>query len=361
MHAISTTVLLALASMLGSDLGAQTFVVDASGGPGSHFTSLPAAVAAVPDGAVLIVRSGNYQSFALNGRGLTILGEPGAHLVSNVPCTITGVPANRAFAMRGVNGGVGSSPARIDFQSCVGPVFVKDILYNLLVTAHNCTQVALQECNLSGPNVPAAVFSNSAVVATRCWFSNTFAPTTIDMTGGSLQLVRSTVGGGYIGNAITMNGGSVRMGDLCSADVSLPTAFAVTGTGVLRRSPGIVVGPCAAGITITVASQPTIFPSTSTLGGSLSAWLLGPTGDVAALFFGEARPPTQVHGFVDAVGLDPTQSIPLVVLPLHATSSYSTVLPANPLLLGHLFGWQAVVFGPSTGLALTPPSLWTPQ
>ena len=37
-------------------LPAQTFIVDAASGPGTNFTDLPPAIAAVPDGAIPLVR-----------------------------------------------------------------------------------------------------------------------------------------------------------------------------------------------------------------------------------------------------------------------------------------------------------------
>ncbi len=43
-----------------SGLAAQAYVVDVNGGAGANFTSITAAVAAVPDGAILRVRPGDY-------------------------------------------------------------------------------------------------------------------------------------------------------------------------------------------------------------------------------------------------------------------------------------------------------------
>ena len=60
-------------------LPAQIFVVDCSGGPGTDFTSIRAAVAAVPDGARLLVRPGIYQPFVVDGTsrtGMPVLYEP---------------------------------------------------------------------------------------------------------------------------------------------------------------------------------------------------------------------------------------------------------------------------------------------
>src|SRR5215510_991412 len=51
------------------------WIVDAANGPGTNFTSLPAAVAAAASGDTLIVRRGTYQPFQVSGKALTIRGE----------------------------------------------------------------------------------------------------------------------------------------------------------------------------------------------------------------------------------------------------------------------------------------------
>ncbi|MEM7204053.1 MAG: hypothetical protein AAF628_27575 [Planctomycetota bacterium] len=54
---------------------AQTFVVDDDGGPGVAFTDLPVAVASVPSGAVLRVRTGTYSAFSIAHKSITVLGD----------------------------------------------------------------------------------------------------------------------------------------------------------------------------------------------------------------------------------------------------------------------------------------------
>src|SRR5688572_32926121 len=53
---------------------AHTWIVDQAGGPGSHFTDIPPAIAAASPGDVLIIRAGLYSSYTLD-KGLTLLGE----------------------------------------------------------------------------------------------------------------------------------------------------------------------------------------------------------------------------------------------------------------------------------------------
>ncbi|MCB9892331.1 MAG: hypothetical protein H6833_11825 [Planctomycetes bacterium] len=57
------------------DASAQVFVVDAAGGPGSHFTDLPTAVVTVPSGSILKVRAGTYAPFQIANKGLVIVGD----------------------------------------------------------------------------------------------------------------------------------------------------------------------------------------------------------------------------------------------------------------------------------------------
>lgn len=68
-----------LALLVGASASsAQVFIVDAAGGPGAHFTSLPAAVSAVPSGSVLRVRAGTYAPFSVARKSLVVLGDDAA-------------------------------------------------------------------------------------------------------------------------------------------------------------------------------------------------------------------------------------------------------------------------------------------
>ena len=86
------------------------WIVDAANGPGTNFTDLPAAVAAAANGDVIVVRSGNYTSFGVAGKSLTIRGAGAATtLVSIVPAppsaqqtVIDAVPAGQPFHVSGI-------------------------------------------------------------------------------------------------------------------------------------------------------------------------------------------------------------------------------------------------------------------
>lgn len=56
---------------------AQTFVVDASNGPGTDYTSLATATAAAPSGSTLRIRAGSYAGFVIDAKSLALSGaEP---------------------------------------------------------------------------------------------------------------------------------------------------------------------------------------------------------------------------------------------------------------------------------------------
>ncbi|MEM7203660.1 MAG: hypothetical protein AAF628_25575, partial [Planctomycetota bacterium] len=63
------------AVLLSAALPCQVFIVDEAMGPGADFADLPEAVAAVPDRATLRVRAGAYTTFAIDGKGLSIVGD----------------------------------------------------------------------------------------------------------------------------------------------------------------------------------------------------------------------------------------------------------------------------------------------
>ncbi|MBL8898509.1 MAG: hypothetical protein JNM84_12810 [Planctomycetes bacterium] len=79
---------------------AQVFIVDAAGGPGAQFTSLPAAVAAVPSGAVLHVRAGTYAPFALAQKSLVVLGEDPATVVIDLASDLVIGPLAASHSVR---------------------------------------------------------------------------------------------------------------------------------------------------------------------------------------------------------------------------------------------------------------------
>ena len=245
---------------------AQTLVVDAANGPGTHYTDLATAVAAAPEGAMLQVRPGQYGPFQVLAKSLTISFAAGAHIRTpnswSMAVGIDGLGAGQSVFLRG-----------LQFDPYVGALDLRDNLgfvdiegaatTNALVTAQNCDRVRLLGFAFtSGTQVTA-----SNVVFERCSIrGSTFAAAPgLTQNGGSVQLVESTVDGGEgftsvtAGPAVLMNGGSLRAlggGHLSRGAIfynngsSPPPPHAISGTGTVRIDPSVdlpanqTIGPC---------------------------------------------------------------------------------------------------------------------
>ena len=89
----------------------STWIVDDTPGPGVHFTSLPAAVAAAAIGDTLLVGPGSYRPFQVSGKALSIRGAGNAVTKIDQPSlvlssdyvAINAVPVGRVFRLSGVS------------------------------------------------------------------------------------------------------------------------------------------------------------------------------------------------------------------------------------------------------------------
>jgi hypothetical protein len=109
-----------LVAALAATTFAQTkWVVDDDGGPGVHFTSLPAAVAAASTADILIVHPGTYTAFNVTGKALHIFGAgPGqSTIVGNYGASefvsIANVPAGRTFNFAGFTLAITGAPTSV--------------------------------------------------------------------------------------------------------------------------------------------------------------------------------------------------------------------------------------------------------
>ncbi|MFK7930759.1 MAG: hypothetical protein AB8H79_21430, partial [Myxococcota bacterium] len=83
------------------------------------FTQIAAAAAAAQDGDVLCIRAGSYSNFFITGKGLTLIGEPGA--VVGGDCMIRGLSANQVFTISSLEN------LSILFEDCDGRVVLDNV------------------------------------------------------------------------------------------------------------------------------------------------------------------------------------------------------------------------------------------
>jgi hypothetical protein len=109
-----------LLAALAAPAAADTLIVDDDGGPGVHFTDVPAAIAAASTGDVLVVRDGTYSSFTLH-KALAIVADAGhAPQWGEGTAWISDVLSGYSVRLAGL------TLASVRVQNCNVPVHIDD-------------------------------------------------------------------------------------------------------------------------------------------------------------------------------------------------------------------------------------------
>ena len=354
----------------------QTFVVDAANGPGTDYPSIVAALAAVPDGAVLKVRAGTYSAFVVAGKGVTLLGEPGAKiLVVNLGPVVENLLPHQSFACRGFE--------LVPFFGAVGSASFtcRNNLGSVTLDAVNVTtgsqRLAVQQCDrvlVRGNSYHGQVtLDASNVVFQGCYFGNTNPGLPcITQQGGRVQLAGSLVVGQPAvgrpaGTAVAMTGGDLRVlggGQLGSTAAPGQVGFAVAGTGTVRIDPSVTVfggtSLFAPGVAVSTAPMPEVTVAGGLLGAPTRPALHGPHGHLGVLAIGFPGPTYTVPGIVDPFFWAPTSVVTQAVgVPAPGLPVASTVnVPNQPVWLGLQLVSQGITFDPVAGLQASNPVAW---
>lgn len=285
-----------------------TWVVDASGGPGSNFAQIQPALNAAADGDTILVRAGSYPEFALStAKGVMIAGEPGVVVgtVGGVGFTLSKLRAGKTFVMRNLSFTVGAT--RLQFTDCAGQVYLEEVDMSQATVSNsfvveNCAQVCMTQVTASG--LPAMIVSDSNVVLVDCRISAVPWATSypaLTLTNSELTIVDSTLTGGSSAiftpaPAIQMGSGTLTLAGR-STSVSAgtsplpsPTSAVHATTGQVFVDPAVVLVSQGGAATIaggaTVATGPVASVHADGL-RSLGTWQLdlhAPTGSAFCLF-----------------------------------------------------------------------------
>jgi hypothetical protein len=348
-------------------LAAQTFIVDAAGGAGAQFTSIATAIASVPGGAVLRVRSGVYGQFAISTKDVTILCEPGTivsvQASASPPVAVRDLTANQQVAIRGLRvvnilGGLA-----FDISNCAGTV-VLDACSSTTgggggyLQIGDSRDVRIVGCVFSPLTALACSCTNSTVRVANSTFVGTWFPT--DWTGSVVELADTSISGGlgFGGFApVQLNGSTLRVLDGCNLTAS--SGPVIGGTGSVRIDPGTTLStsggasPFAAGVQVTTQTMPTVAASTDSQGGVAIASLRGPVGGIGALYLGLPGQPTVVPPLVDAILLAPSTENLQAFGVLGPSLSASYAVPPLPLLLGVRVAWQGATADAASGVQVS--------
>lgn len=357
---------LALALSIPAGLAhAQTFVVDSNNGPGTDYTSLVTAAATVPDGATLQVRTGFYSGAVLvDGKGLTILCDPGATIVTDTNAQavrVTNLAANQTFSLFGATVQTTllslSFYAEIWLQDCDGPVLVEQLAtpasnFRARISAWSCAQVQVRDCSFAGAlafDDSRAAIENTTVIQNATFTAAaTVTDSELQVRGGSLQGFSFSSG-----PSIQLNASELRLLD----DTTL--LGGVTGTGNARIAPTVTLpagpGSFAAGITTSFLAMPHLSAGSQPLGTPFDVALAGQSGVIALIVGGAPSTPLVAPIFGDAWWVIPGVGIPLLsgIAPLTTTVS----IPANPALVGERLVFQGVTWN-GVNFDVSNPSAW---
>lgn len=377
---------------------AQTFVVDASNGPGTHYTSIAAATAAVPSGATLLVRPGIYGEFVIDNKSLTVIGGAGVEVANSVwwipAFEIKWIAASQRVVLQGIALAGPIQSARV--HDCAGAVVLEDLAMSPAPTnafgvgdiwIRRCDQVALRGWNASEVLlwlIDSRVVLESCVLRGQVaqQVGSFYAPSSsaLLVEGGVTELVDCRLyGGGGDPNSLfgwnrpAIDGAAVtqpvfRILAPCRLEGASAAGWApapaIAGGGSLRLDPAVALvssagSPIDPGYTVVSAPMPAVLGSSAPPGGSLTASALGPTGVLAVLVLGLPGPPFAVPGIADPVWIDPgvfafyAIGVPQVGVPLTG----SVAVPNHPSFVGLILAWQSVA-ATGAGLQASNPS-WT--
>ena len=362
---------------------AQTFVVDASNGPGTNFTTIIAAIAAVPDGAVLLVRAGNYHSFTIAGKSLRILGETGVVVhppgASGTSITISGLAQSKTVVLRDltVAQGLVTGSTDVTITNCLGPVLLQRVragtatsLTTARLNATDCDRLLIREHHQTAGTFPFTL-TNCNTVVERSFLGfysglSFVAGVGVTLNGGTLQLIDCCVqggvdlfGGGTV-HAVAMNGGELRLlaGTELQAGFTVSGAvYAVAGTGNVLFDPSIVMSTpnFAAGVTATSTALPRI--TTGFTGSVAQVQFDGEPGQLGAIALALPGPRIIVPGIDGAIWLDGATFTPVTLGIFAAGVPITATLPwAGGAVPAVRAVWQGIAFDPAAGLRVSNPS-----
>jgi hypothetical protein len=372
--------------------GGSIFVVDAAGGGGAHYSSLPAAIAAVPDGSTLLVRPGTYAPATIDGKGLTVLGDP-AFVVSGFAPSLTvrnTLPHQRVLVSR-LSGSSGR--ASVVVENTAGPVTIDAVDSPSLggggdppFQLTNAAQVTIRTCFVEAAFFTACVEAvGSNVVLENCtlngWSAEPFgkasfvgAVPAVRAAQSHVQVVHSVIRGGNglqvsfgvvpASAAVALQSSSLRvMGTNAHALLGGVTPLAgpvaaLAGTGTARVEPQIPFSGAAAGVSLVRPEMPSLLADSAPPGGVLNARRSGPGGVLSAMTLSLRAPLTIVPGLPDPVGIDPSHFFveAAVVTAPGSVFAVGKLVPNQVQLRGFEFVWQAFDLTPSGVIAASNPS-----
>ena len=348
-------------------VSAQTYIVDAANGPGTNFTDIAAAVAAVPDGAMLDVRAGAYAPFTIAGKGLSIFCASGVTL-THQGFAVSGTSAAQTVVVRGVQIHLGY----LVLANCQGPVVIEHCAFFyqgfnawMPLDIYDCAQVHVTDCALGGTGSPAVQATNSTVMLRNSSLRGQNCLHAFSSTVDFVECVQQQINPGSIilgSPAMFLQGSSVR---LVGGSVAVSYGPCITGIGTARVDPTASLNPGngypVSTIPLVIAPMPSVVATDGPLGGVVSTTMRGPMGELGALLVGLPGVPWSYPGIVDPIWLQPGSEgvCAFTVFAAGTPLQVTCAVPNVPAMRGMRFGWQGATYSPTSGLQASNPAITT--
>jgi len=356
-----------LALVLATHLTAQTFVVDAANGPGTNFTDLPAAIATVPDGAILVVRPGGYTPFSIDGKSLSILADTSVTVGSiGQSCFVRNLQANQQVTLRGMQFLGSITNTMIRCLDNDGPVLIDSCWgYGLYPTngcaieATRCTDVHIRNGTFRPANVPLLVIE-SFVRATDSTFEVSSIYPGVRVFDGTVELNSCTVrgnGGAPGRGAVSLINSDLRLLGTSHLSTTFPW-WVITGSGNARVDPTAVLNsgsyqPIINTVNATMMSMPSVTADPGVGSNLATATLDGPSTGIGVLFAALRTNAFFVSWSPDPILLLPGSEVQMASGALATPLAGSYIVPNSPAITGVRVAWQGASLDAAIGLQLS--------
>lgn len=371
-------------------LAQATFVVDAAGGAGANFTSIQAAVLAVPDGSIVVVRAGTYAAVDIFNKGLTILCDPGVVAVSTpgVPYLwIRGTAANQTVVVRGL---LTSLPDwSVSVTATAGPVvldrlgfvprldvvlasqllvidtlFTQSLPFSPPVSLHDAHAI-FERCQMLGANGFGSFQAQSGLLLRSVLGACDVQLARCTVTGGNGHVYSGSGGAQIFSGAPAVScdpGCTLRILDDGSHAVRSGTTPApgvspapIVGGGPVRVVPAaVLVPPMVPSLTFTVVEMPSLTCTDAPVGGTVQIERRGQSGHLFSLAVDLPGPKSVWPGVPDPLWLDPSTLVVAAFGIAPATPwNFTKPVPLVAALRGFSMVWQSADVDLTGQLALS--------
>jgi hypothetical protein len=266
MHASRWNIVLCTA-LLAASAGAQgsVLVVDALGGPGSQFTRIQDAVDYASAGDMVIVRSGSYGRFTLDGKGLALVADAGADVVVGAELggatQVMNLPQDEVVLLRDIHFSnnigafTGGVPPTLTLFGLQGRVWIEGCQMDTgfpSLDIVDCASVTLARCQLTGgspysagistflPPGDALISATSTVRLYDCSLAGNGGGSAFEpFSGGSMGSAGAVLASGELYAArTTFQGGDGGEGSASIFDPDICLRAHAGGPGLWLTSPG---------------------------------------------------------------------------------------------------------------------------